>query len=72
MHLQYNLDPTPEPSDEDADTSDEDDDGFGGGGNNEDDDDPAASENLFIHFLELTTKYKKVNFLLNQHRTELE
>ena len=41
--LQYNLAPTPEPSDEDIDTSDEDDE-FGGGGRNDNPEDQTNFE----------------------------
>ena len=41
--FQYNLAPTPEPSDEDIDTSDEDDE-FGGGGRNDNPEDQTASK----------------------------
>ena len=41
---QYKLEPTPEPSDEELESSDEDEDGFGGGKKKEEEDDPAASK----------------------------
>ena len=44
--FQYNLAPTPEPSDEDIDTSDEDDE-FGGGGRNDNPEDQTASKKSF-------------------------
>ena len=44
--FQYNLAPTPEPSDEDIDTSDEDDE-FGGGGRNNNSEDQTASKKPF-------------------------
>ena len=41
--IQYKLDPTPEPSDEDIESSDEEEDGFGSKKKEEEDEDPAAS-----------------------------
>ena len=41
--LQYKLDPTPEPSDEDIESSDDEEDGFGSKKKEEEDEDPAAS-----------------------------
>ena len=50
--IQYKLDPTPEPSDEDIESSDEEEDGFGSKKKEEEDEDPAASndddEDLYI------------------------
>ena len=41
--VQYKLDPTPEPSDEDIESSDDEEDGFGSKKKEEEDEDPAAS-----------------------------
>ena len=41
--LQYKLDPTPEPSDEDIESSDDEEDGFGNKKKEEEEEDPAAS-----------------------------
>ena len=41
--FQYKLDPTPEPSDEDIESSDDEEDGFGSKKTEEEDEDPAAS-----------------------------
>ena len=42
--LQYKLDPTPEPSDEDIESSDDEEDGFGNKKKEEEEEDPAASK----------------------------
>ena len=67
---QYKLDPTPEPSDEDIESSSDEEDGFGGGKKKEEEDEDPAASNYGDEF-QLNVVWKTRNLIPMTHKKSL-